>query len=162
VNKRTRLNVPALCDRPAHLNSTELSSVGNGPGPLGHQPPTSLARALRQAEKPTVQPVPTGSHHPPTEHRPPHAPAALILIARRLSSKPSSVAPPLCFSPFCCRHPHSPVHRGPMASCHTASTTGCCPHAPSLPRECPRPQVKLRCCDVPPKHSSHIRCGPHH
>jgi hypothetical protein len=39
-------------------------------GPLGHRPPASLARALRQAEKPTAPPMPTTSRHPPTEHRP--------------------------------------------------------------------------------------------
>jgi hypothetical protein len=49
-----------------------------------------------------------------------------------------------------------------MASCRAASATGCCPRAPSLPRDWPRPHVKLRLRDVPPKHRSRIRRGPHH
>jgi hypothetical protein len=33
VNKRKRVNGPALCERQAHLSSAEPSSIGNGPWP---------------------------------------------------------------------------------------------------------------------------------
>jgi hypothetical protein len=51
------------------------------------------------------------------------------------------------------------VHRGPTARCRA---TGCCHRAPSLPREWPRPRVKLRRRDVPLQHRNRIRHWPHH
>jgi hypothetical protein len=101
-----------------------------------------------------------GFHHPSIT--PPHVhPRSPSPLSPPLS-KPSSLAPPHCFFPFRCRHPHFPVHRGPTATCHAASATGCGPRVPSLPREWPRPHVKLHHRDVPPKHRNCICRGPHH
>jgi hypothetical protein len=56
VHKRKRSDGPALCDRPAHLNNTEPSSIGIGPGPT--QPlATCLPCARRTRLKPTVPPL---------------------------------------------------------------------------------------------------------
>jgi hypothetical protein len=117
-------------------------------------------RVLVGHDPPAKWPAPTRPL--PPRFTPPHVhPCSSSPLSRPLS-KPSSLAPPHCFSPFHYHHPDFPVHRGPTASCHTASATSCGPRAPSLPREWPCPLVKLHHRDVPPKHRSRIHHGPRH
>jgi hypothetical protein len=156
---------------PAHLISASYRVL------VGHSPPAKWpaprAGALNHPSPPSSEsPPPTDRHRvhgtaaAPVSTAPsialPHVrPRSLSPLSPPLS-KPSSLAPPHCVSPFRCRHPHFPVHRGLMASCRAASATGCGPRAPSLPREWPHPRVKLHHHDVPLKHRSCICRRPHH
>jgi hypothetical protein len=100
-----------------------------------------------------VSPVPTDSRRPPTErcphmHLPPlssscvgyHRSQVHLLLLAAFPHSTAAIPTPLCTE-----------GRWQVAA----------PLAPSLPRDWPRPHVKPCHRDVPPKHRSRIRCGPH-
>jgi hypothetical protein len=92
VLKRKRPNGPALCDSLAHLNSTEPSSVGIGPGRT--RPPTSHARTHRARLKPTTPPSTGHSYWTAACH--------LLLPAsmHRPCSTASTCATPVALNPY--------------------------------------------------------------
>jgi hypothetical protein len=63
VNKRKRLNGSALCDRLAHLNGADPSSVENAPGPI--RPNADRARTQNH-RSPLRQTIVAHSLPPPT------------------------------------------------------------------------------------------------
>jgi hypothetical protein len=124
VNKRKRLNGPALCDRPSHLSSADPNSVENGPGPIRPNADRACAQShrspLRQTAGAHSLPPPLVLDPRPRIHAAPRSPSPLSAVEPKRSS-PSLLAA----ARMGC---HRSAPRTPLQRCR--ATPLCCATAP--------------------------------